>query len=173
MYVKSKAVLTAYGKLSEIEREIEGFVTSKALGGFYDNRPTLVLFNEIADLIEKKNLVAALIVTVKKALKRLTDDERKLLYAWKSGKRDNLYISLRHYFRVSGKAFAKFDKALSDIGLTDETFEDVYIKKIPYLAAVAYRFKIIEEGSAKRLKKLELNKSFKGGSIMAESTEAC
>ena len=74
MHVKSKTLVKAYSKLSEISTQYAEFAEQTAARSFYDNSPTLVLCERIAELYEKSNLAALLKAKIKNGDKTYLQD---------------------------------------------------------------------------------------------------
>ena len=160
MHVKSKTLVKAYSKLSEISTQYAEFAEQTAGRSFYDNSPTLVLCERIAELYEKSNLAALLKAKIKNAFKTLDEEELKILACWKRGNREGLFLSERSYFRKLSRTFTKLESALKIQGVTDEAFKKVYSAKLVYIKTLASIYEVEAQGIAKRLKSLKINRSF-------------
>ena len=171
MHVKSKTLVKAYSKLSEISTQYAEFAEQTAARSFYDNSPTLVLCERIAELYEKSNLAALLKAKIKNAFKMLDEEELKILACWKRGNREGLFLSERSYFRKLSRTFTKLESALKIQGVTDEAFKKVYSAKLVYIKTLASIYEVEAQGIAKRLKSLKINRSF-SSSLKSKGSES-
>ena len=120
----TKIILSAYPKLEKVILSIEKCINERCYLSFHDNRDTLSIFSDIADLIERKNKLIGLKRKADKVISLLSEDEIDLLNCKFFNKmpKKPFSFTVRTYFRRQKKLLKKLDEYFSFIGLCDEKF---------------------------------------------------
>lgn len=124
----AKVALYSYSHLESIAEQIDEVVEKKAYSSSMNFSPAIKQYQDIIDLTYQKQIVFALGLCVKDALKTFSEQELFYLdykYFKKRKKEDyaNLDVTSRGYFRLQVRLSEKFAKALEKAGFSDERFE--------------------------------------------------
>ena len=124
----AKVALYSYAHLNAIADQIDEVVEKKAFSSSMNFSPAINQFQDIIDLTYQKQIVFALGLCIKDALKGFTEKEMLCLdykYFKRCGKEEyaGLDVNSRGYFRLQVRLAVKFAKALEKAGYSDERFE--------------------------------------------------
>ncbi|MEG9429794.1 MAG: hypothetical protein VZQ61_02595 [Christensenellaceae bacterium] len=125
----AKVALYSYAHLGTIAEQIDEVVEKKAFSSSMNFSPAVGQFQEIIDLTYQKQIIFALGLCVKDALKDFTEKERLCLdYKYFKKRKKEDYVgfdcSSRGYFRLQTRLAEKFAKSLEKAGYSDERFEN-------------------------------------------------
>lgn len=125
----AKVALYSYAHLKAIAEQIDEVVEKKAFSSSVNFSPAINQFQEIIDLTYQKQIIFALGLSVKDALKGFTEKEMLCLdykYFKRHKKEDyaGLDCSSRGYFRLQARLAEKFANSLEKAGYSDERFEN-------------------------------------------------
>lgn len=125
----AKTALYSYAHFKAIAEQIDEVVEKKAFSSSVNFSPAESQCREIIDLTYQKQIIFALWLCVKDALKGFTEKEMLCLdykYFRKRRKEDyaGLDCSSRGYFRLQARLAEKFAAALEKAGYSDERFEN-------------------------------------------------
>lgn len=124
----AKVALYSYAHLDAIAEQIDEVVEKKAFSSSMNFAPAINQFQDIIDLTYQKQVVFALGLCVKDALKVFTEREMLCLdYKYFRRRKKEEYAGLdvtsRGYFRLQLRLAEKFAKELEKAGYSDERFE--------------------------------------------------
>ena len=124
----AKVALYSYAHLNAIAEQIDEVVEKKAFSSSMNFTPAINQYQDIIDLTYQKQVVFALELCIKDALKVFTEKEMLCLdYKYFRRRKKEEYAGLdcasRGYFRLQLRLADKFAKALEKAGYSDERFE--------------------------------------------------
>lgn len=125
----AKVALYSYAHLGAFAEQIDEIVEKKAFSSSMNFSPALNQFEDIINLTYQKDVVYALRLCVKEALKRFTEREIKCLdYKYFKTRPKEEYADLdvtsRNYFRLQIRLCEKFAESLEKAGFSDARFEE-------------------------------------------------
>lgn len=125
----AKVALYSYAHLNALAEQIDEIVEKKAFSSSMNFSPALNQFEDIINLTYQKDIVYALRLCVKEALKRFSEQELKCLdYKYFKTRPKEDYIDLdvtsRGYFRLQIRLAEKFAEYFEKAGFSDKRFEE-------------------------------------------------
>ena len=149
-------------------------VEKKAFSSSVNFSPAINQFQEIIDLTYQKQIIFALGLSVKDALKGFTEKEMLCLdykYFKRHKKEDyaGLDCSSRGYFRLQARLAEKFANSLEKAGYSDERFEEECLS-IEFFREMLARVKEKENLSRKNKTAKEKEQIRKVRSLIAKNT---
>ena len=129
----AKAVMYAYPLLKSVEKDYDQYIENKALLSY--KCEAFAAAWTIAERIQEKRSLVWLRSRVDKLLKGLTETERVLVemryFGKKKADKETISVSAgceRSYFRKQNRLAKKIACGLSELGVTQEVFDNAFAK---------------------------------------------
>lgn len=145
----AKSVLYSYKSLEALTDQIDELVEKKALASMSDTAPAFQQYKRILDYTAQKALIIELKATTDRVLEKFSEED-KLYFDYKYFRKlpkerfEHFDTSCRAYFRKQNKLCKLFAERLEKAGVTDERFENEWLK-IEFFRELLKRVKQREE----------------------------